>query len=183
MKLTQNEQTELLKILHTRFKKYPNRHKNIAWEKVAEKLENNSKKLWSLQKMEDTGGEPDLVEFNKKSDTFIFMDCSAESPKGRRSICYDRKGLESRKEHKPKNNAIDMAAEMGVSLLTETDYRKLQELGDFDTKTSSWIETPAAIRTLGGAIFGDFRFGTVFIYHNGAQSYYAGRGFRGKLKI
>ena len=183
MKLTQNEQTEFIKIIHTRFKKHPERHKNIAWEKVAEKLENNPKKMWSLQEMEDTGGEPDVVGYDTKTDEFIFMDCSSESPKGRRSICYDRKGLESRKEHKPKNTAVDMATDMGIELLTEADYRKLQELGDFDTKTSSWLATPANIRKLGGAIFGDFRFGTVFVYHNGTQSYYAGRAFRGKLNV
>ena len=174
---------ELIKILKARFEKNMNRHKNIDWEKVQEKLKKNPGKIWSLSEMERTGGEPDVVGFDNKKGEFIFYDCSAESPVGRRSVCYDREGLESRKEHKPKNNTVDMAADMGIELLTEEQYRELQKLGKFDTKTSSWLKTPIDIRKLGGAIFADFRFGKVFVYHNGAQSYYGGRGFRGWLKV
>ena len=159
-----------------------NRHKGVEWNNVQAKLEANNKQLWSLHEMERTGGEPDVVGFDKKSDKFIFFDCSPESPKGRRSLCYDRQALDSRKENKPENSAMGMAAAMGIELLTEEEYRDLQKLGNFDTKTSSWIATPSAIRKLGGAIFADFRFGNVFVYHNGAESYYAGRGFRGSLR-
>ena len=179
---------ELIKILKARFEKNMNRHKNIDWEKVEAKLKSNPGKIWSLNEMENTGGEPDVIipiaigNDNKKGE-FIFYDCSAESPVGRRSVCYDREGLESRKEHKPKNNAVDLAADMGIDLLTEEQYRELQKLGKFDMKTSSWLKTPDDIRKLGGAIFADFRFGKVFVYHNGAQSYYGGRGFRGWLKV
>lgn len=174
---------ELLSILKDRFEKNKQRHKGIEWAKVLAKLQTNAEKLWSLYEMERTGGEPDIVAEDKKKGEYIFYDCAAESPKGRRSICYDREGLESRKEFKPENNAIDMAAAMGIEMLTEEEYRYLQELGKFDTKTSSWLKTPAEIRKLGGALFADFRFGRVFIYHNGAPSYYAGRGFRGSLRI
>jgi len=178
---------ELLKKLKARFEKNMNRHKGIEWAKVQAKLEINSEKLWSLNEMERTGGEPDVVGHDKKTGEYIFYDCSAESPKGRRSICYDREGLDSRKEYKPENNAIDMAAAMGIELLTEDQYRELQSLqmagGNFDTKTSSWLKTPSEIRKLGGAIFADFRYGNVFVYHNGAQSYYGGRAFRGSLRV
>ena len=174
---------EMLSILKARFEGNPDRHKNLIWQKIQEKLEGNPKKLAVLQKMEETGGEPDVVDFDEKSGEYIFFDCAAESPKERRSLCYDRDALEKRKENKPKNNAIDAAAEIGIELLTEEDYRYLQTVGSFDTKTSSWLETPENIRKLGGAIFGDFRYGTVFIYHNGAESYYAARGFRGKMKV
>ena len=177
------QRKELLNTLKKRFEKNSNRHKGIEWANVQARLEANTEKLWSLDEMEITGGEPDVVDYDKKTDEFIFYDCSAESPAGRRSICYDREGLESRKEHRPANTAIDMAADMGIELLTEEQYRELQKLGKFDTKTSSWLKTPAAIRKLGGAIFADFRFGTVFVYHNGAQSYYGGRAFRGLLKV
>lgn len=177
------ERDELLQALKARFKKHMNRHKNLAWADVQKKLEASADKLWSLNEMEKTGGEPDVVGYDKKSGEIIFVDCAAESPKGRRSSCYDREGLESRKEHKPENNAIDMAAAMGVELLNEEQYRELQQLGNFDTKTSSWLQTPPQIRKLGGAIFGDYRYGTVFIYHNGAQSYYSSRGFRGRLVV
>lgn len=177
----QNE--EILSILKTRFEKNANRHKGLAWAKVQAGLEANATKLWSLNEMERTGGEPDVVDQNQQTGEIIFYDCSRESPSGRRSVCYDLIGLESRKEHKPKNNAIDMADAMGIELLTEENYRKLQQLGAFDLKTSSWLKTPSEIRKLGGAIFGDFRYDTVFIYHNGAQSYYASRGFRGLLKV
>jgi hypothetical protein len=177
------EREELLNTLKTRFEKNMNRHKGIEWIKVQEKLEANPGKLRSLQEMESTGGEPDVVGYDKKADEYIFFDCSAESPKGRRSVCYDREGLESRKEHRPENNAVDMAAAMGIDILTEEQYRELQKLGQFDAKTSSWIKTPAAIRKLGGAIFADFRYGTVFVYHNGAQSYYSVRAFRGSLRV
>ncbi len=159
------------------------RHKGIEWDNIQAKLEANTNKLWSLNEMERTGGEPDVVGYDKKTGEYLFYDCAAESPKGRRSIAYDLEGQESRKEYKPKNNAVDMADAMGVELLTETEYRTLQNLGNFDTKTSSWLKTPAEIRKIGGAIFGDFRYGNVFVYHNGAQSYYAARGFRGSLKI
>lgn len=182
-KLTSEQRKELFKILKARFEKNMKRHKGLEWTKVQAKLESNTNKLWSLNEMEITGGEPDVIGYDKKTDEYIFCDCSAESPKGRRSICYDRKALETRKEHKPKNNAIDMATIMGIELLTEEQYRELQQLGEFDTKTSSWIKTPAEIRKLGGAIFCDRRYDTVFLYHNGAESYYAARGFRGLLKI
>ena len=174
---------ELLSTLKARFAKNMNRHKGLEWTNVQAKLEANADKLWSLSEMERTGGEPDVVGHDKKSGEYIFYDCSAESPKDRRSACYDREALDSRKENKPKNNAIDMAAAMGVELLTEEQYRELQKLGEFDTKTSSWVKTPAAIRKLGGALFCDRRYDTVFVYHNGAESYYAARGFRGWLTV
>src|SRR3979490_3252564 len=181
--LSPEQREELLRALKGRFEKNMNRHKGLEWAKVQAKLESNTKKLWSLNEMERTGGEPDVVGHDKKTDEYIFYDCSAESPKGRRSLCYDRQALESRKEHKPENNAIDMAAAMGTELLTEEQYRELQKLGNFDTKTSSWITTPSEIRKLGGAIFCDRRFGHVFVYHNGAESYYAARAFRGSLRV
>jgi hypothetical protein len=181
--LSPKQRDELLKLVKIRFEKNMNRHKGIDWTKVQAKLQANPGKLWSLGEMERTGGEPDVIGFDKKSGEIIFCDCSAESPAGRRSICYDREGLESRKENRPKNSAVDMAAEMGIELLTEEQYRELQSLGKFDTKTSSWLNTPAAIRKLGGAIFADFRFDHIFVYHNGAQSYYAGRAFRGLLRV
>ena len=181
--LSAAQRQELLATLKTRFEKNMNRHKGVDWAKVKAKLEADTKKLWSLNEMERTGGEPDVVAHDKKTGEYIFYDCAAESPKGRRSICYDGKALESRKEHKPKNSAMDMAAAMGVELLTEKQYRELQELGDFDTKTSSWVQTPAAIRKLGGALFCDRRYDQVFVYHNGAESYYAGRAFRGSLRV
>lgn len=177
------QSNELLKILNARFEKNMNRHKGIDWTKIQIKLEADSEKLWSLNEMEISGGEPDVVGFDKKTGEYIFYDCSAESPKNRRSLCYDRNAWESRKEHKPKNNAMDMAKEMGIEILTEEQYRELQKLGNFDNKTSSWLNTPSDIRKLGGAIFGDYRFGRVFVYHNGAESYYAGRAFRGCLKV
>lgn len=183
IELTTKQEEELLKILNTRFEKNKTRHKEIDWIKVETKLKSNKEKLWSLNEMEKTGGEPDVVSFDKKNGEYIFYDCSAESPTGRRSLCYDRKALDSRKEHKPKNSVVDMATEMGIELLTEEHYRELQKLGNFDTKTSSWIVTPVEIRKLGGAIFADYRYGTVFIYHNGAESYYAARGFRGLLRV
>lgn len=160
-----------------------NRHKGVDWAKVQTKLETNTEKLWSLNEMETTGGEPDVVGHDKKTGEFVFFDCSAESPKGRRSVCYDREALEARKEHKPKDSAIDMATAMGIELLTEEQYRELQKLGTFDAKTSSWIVTPPDIRKLGGALFADFRYGHVFVYHNGAESYYAARGFRGSVRV
>jgi hypothetical protein len=174
---------ELLKTLKARFEKNMHRHKNIEWNKVEAKLKSGREKLWSLNEMERTGGEPDVVGYDKKTDEYIFYDCSAESPKERRSLCYDREALNARKEFKPKNSAMDMAAEMGIEILNEEEYRALQQLGEFDTKTSSWIKTPADIRKLGGAIFCDRRYNTVFTYHNGADSYYAARGFRGSLRI
>jgi len=174
---------ELLKTLKARFEKYKNRHKGIEWSKVQTKLEKNSVKLWSLNEMERTGGEPDVVGHDNRTGEYVFYDCSAQSPKGRTSLCYDRKALDSRKEFKPKNNALDMAAAMGFELLTEEEYRELQKLGEFDTKSSSWVKTPAEMRKLGGALFGDRRFGRVFFYHNGAESYYSGRGFRGSLRV
>ena len=177
------ERDALLDILKTRFEKNMNRHKGLAWDKVQAKLEANTKKLDALHEMEQTGGEPDVVGYDKKTGEYIFYDCSAETPKGRRSVCYDREGLESRKEHKPANNAIDMAAAMGIDLLTEEQYRELQQLGTIDIKTSSWLKVPPEIRKLGGAIFGDSRYGRVFVYHNGAQSYYSSRGFRGLLRV
>jgi hypothetical protein len=174
---------ELLKVLQTRFEKNKHRHKGLEWDKIQAKLEANPKKLWSLDEMELTGGEPDVVGYDKKTGEYIFYDCSAESPNGRRSLCYDGEALESRKEHKPKNSAIDMAVDMGIELLSEEEYRELQKLGTFDTKTSSWVKTPADIRKLGGALFCDRRYDTVFLYHNGAESYYAARGFRGSLRV
>ena len=177
------QREELLSALKARFEKNMNRHKGLEWAKVQAKLEANSEKLWVLDEMESTGGEPDVVGFDKKTGEYIFYDCSAESPKGRRSVCYDREALEARKEHKPENNAIDMAAAMGIELLTEEQYRELQKLGDFDTKTSNWVKTPSDIRKLGGAIFCDRRYEHVFVYHNGADSYYAARGFRGSLRV
>jgi hypothetical protein len=178
-----NEYEELIKTLKLRFEKNRDRHKDIQWEKVQERLELNKEKLRSLNEMEGSGGEPDVVGMDKNTGEFIFYDCSAESPKGRRSVCYDCEALESRKEFKPKNSALDMAAEMGIEILSEEQYRDLQKLGKFDTKTSSWVKTPVEIRKLGGAIFCDFRYNTVFVYHNGAESYYAARGFRGSLKV
>ncbi|HZQ21583.1 MAG TPA: DUF4256 domain-containing protein [Terriglobales bacterium] len=182
-KLSKKQCEELLRALKDRFEKNMNRHKGLAWASVQAKLEANPEKLRSLHEMERTGGEPDVVGHNENTGEYIFYDCSAESPKGRRSVCYDREALESRKEHKPADSALDMAAAMGVELLTEEQYRELQKLGSFDTKTSSWVKTPAAIRKLGGALFCDRRYDTVFLYHNGAESYYAARGFRGWLKI
>ncbi len=174
---------ELLRALKARFEKNMGRHKGLEWAKVQAKLEANTEKLWSLNEMERTGGEPDVVGHDKKTGEYIFYDCSEESPKDRRSVCYDREALESRKEHKPKNSAIDMADAMGIELLTEEQYRELQKLGEFDLKTSSWVQTPADIRKLGGALFCDRRYDTVFVYHNGAESYYAARAFRGALRI
>jgi len=182
-KLLPKQQEELLLTLKTRFEKNMNRHKGIKWDKVQAKLEANTSKLWSLGEMEKTGGEPDIVGYDKKTGEYIFYDCSAESPGGRRSLCYDRAALEARKEHKPKNSTIDMAETMGIKILTEEEYRTLQTFGKFDTKTSSWIETPSSIRKLGGALFCDYRYGSVFVYHNGAESYYAARGFRGVLRV
>lgn len=182
-KLTSEETTTLLSTLKTRFEKNNNRHVGLDWAKIQSKLEANPTKLWSLNEMENTGGEPDVVAYDKKTDEYTFFDCSAETPKGRRSICYDHEALEKRKEHKPANSAINMAKDMGIELLTEAQYRELQKLGNFDSKTSSWVQTPADIRKLGGATFCDFRYNTVFLYHNGADSYYAVRGFRGALKI
>lgn len=182
-KLSPQQNEELLGILKTRFENHMQRHKGIAWADVGAKLEANAKKLWTLNEMEFTGGEPDVVGFDAKTGEYIFYDCSAESPKGRRSICYDRAAWEARKEHKPDNTALDMAAEIGVEILDEEQYRELQKLGSFDLKTSSWIKTPDNIRKLGGAIFCDRRYNTVFTYHNGAESYYAARGFRGALRV
>lgn len=173
----------LLNAPKARFEKNMNRHKGIEWVSVQIKLETNDEKLWSLYEMERTGGEPDVVGYDKKTGEYIFYDCSAESPKGRRSFCYDREALEARKEFKPENSAVAMAAAMGIELLSEEEYRELQKLGNFDTKTSSWVKTPADIRKLGGAVFCDRRYGTVFVYHNGAESYYAARGFRGSLRV
>ena len=181
--LSPEQHEELLSALKARFEKNMNRHQGLEWAKVQAQLEANTEKLWSLNEMERTGGEPDVVGHYKTTGEYIFFDCSAESPMGRRSLCYDREALESRKKHKPENNAIDMAAAMGIELLTEEQYRKLQKPGNFDTKTSSWVKTPADIRKLGGAIFADFRYGNVFVYHNGAESYYAARGFRGSLRV
>jgi hypothetical protein len=183
MKLSTEQQAELLSILKTRFEKNINRHTGVEWAKVHAKLEAEAEKLWSLNEMEITGGEPDVVAYDKNTGEYIFYDCVAESPKGRRSVCYDHEALEARKEHKPGNSAVEMARDMGVELLNEEQYRELQKLGKFDTKTSSWIKTPADIRKLGGAIFADYRYGTIFIYHNGAESYYAARGFRAVLKV
>ena len=181
--LSPEQREELLRALKARFEKNMNRHKGLEWAKVQAKLEANTEKLWSLNEMERTGGEPDVVGHDKKTGEYIFYDCSAESPKGRRSVCYDREGQESRKEHKPENNAIDMAAAMGIELLTEEQYRELQKLGNFDTKTSSWVKTPSDIRKLGGAIFADRRYGKVFVYHNSAPTFYGVRGFRGSLRV
>lgn len=181
--LLSEQREELLVALKTRFEKNMNRHKNLEWSEVAAKLEADAEKLWSLGEMERTGGEPDVVGFDEQTGEYIFYDCSAESPKNRRSVCYDRAALESRKEHKPENNAVDMAAEMGVELLTEAEYRKLQKLGNFDQKMSSWVKTPADIRNLGGALYCDRRYNTVFVYHNGAESYYGARAFRGSLRV
>lgn len=177
------EREALLKTLKARFEKNMNRHKGMEWAAIELKLETNTGKLWSLNEMETTGGEPDVVGFDKKTGEHIFYDCSPESPKDRRSLCYDRAAWDSRKENKPKNNAMDMAAAMGIEMLTEAEYQQLQQLGNFDNKTSSWLVTPLEIRKLGGAIFGDYRFGRVFVYHNGAESYYAGRAFRGSLRV
>jgi len=182
-KLSSDQRKELLKTLKARFEKNMNRHKGLEWVKVQAKLEANAEKLYSLNEMEITGGEPDVVGHDKKTGEYIFNDCSAESPKERRSICYDHEALEKRKEHKPEDSAINMAADMGIELLTEEQYRELQHLGNFDLKTSSWIKTPANIRKLGGALFCDRRYDTVFLYHNGAESYYAARGFRGALRV
>lgn len=182
-KLSPEQTNELFKTLKARFEKNSNRHKGIEWAKVQARLEANTGKLWSLHEMEITGGEPDVVGYDKKTGEYIFYDCSAESPKDRRSLCYDPEALASRKEHKPEDSAMQMAADMGIELLTEDQYRKLQELGNFDTKTSSWIKTPAPVRKLGGALFCDRRYDHVFVYHNGAESYYAARGFRGSLNV
>ncbi|WP_160725151.1 DUF4256 domain-containing protein [Bacillus sp. USDA818B3_A] len=182
-KLSPEQQEGLLNILKARFEKNMNRHSGIEWAKVQAKLEANPEKLWSLHEMEETGGEPDVVGHDRNTDEYVYYDCSAESPKGRRSVCYDREALESRKQHKPQNSAIEMAADMGIEILTEEQYRELQQLGSFDMKTSSWVRTPDNIRKLGGAIFCDRRYDTVFVYHNGAESYYAARGFRGSLRV
>lgn len=182
-KLSSDQQEELLKVLKARFEQNKKRHKDLDWDDVQARLEAHPAKLWSLDEMERTGGEPDVVGHDKKTGEYIFYDCSAESPKGRRSICYDHEALEKRKEHKPENSAMEMASDMGIALLTEEQYRELQQLGNFDTKTSSWIITPPGIRKLGGALFCDRRYDTVFVYHNGADSYYAARGFRGALRI
>jgi hypothetical protein len=181
--LAAEQQTELLGILKYRFEKNRNRHANLKWEKVEAKLLLDASKLWALNGMELSGGEPDVIDYDKNTDTYIFCDCSTESPKGRRSLCYDREALDARKEHKPNNSVADVANEMGIEILTEEQYRNLQKIGSFDNKTSSWVKTPEDIRELGGAIFCDFRYGKVFTYHNGAESYYAARGFRGLLKV
>lgn len=182
-KLTNAQQMDLIETLKTRFEKNKDRHKGVEWAKLQARLEASPDKLWSLQEMERTGGEPDVVGFDKKTGEYIFYDCSAESPKGRRSICYDHEALEKRKEHKPADSALNMAEEMGIKILNEEQYKELQKLGKFDSKTSSWIDTPSDIRKLGGALFSDFRYNTVFVYHNGADSYYAARGFRGSLRV
>lgn len=182
-KLSSEQQEELIKTLKTRFEKNPTRHENIKWEDIQKKLEFNPEKLWSLHEMEKTEGEPDVVAYDKNTEEYLFFDCSAESPKGRRSLCYDRKALDSRKENKPANSAIDLANEIGIEILDEEQYRHLQTLGNFDLKTSSWVKTPDEIRKLGGAVFCDKRYNTIFLYHNGAESYYAARGFRGVLKV
>lgn len=182
-KLLPEQRIEILTELKTRFQENMDRHKGLKWADVEKRLKGDEAKLWSLSEMERSGGEPDVIRFDKKSGDFIFYDCSPESPKGRRSLCYDRAAWESRKEHKPKGDAITLAAAMGIQILSEKEYRALQQLGTFDTKTSSWLETPSGVRKLGGAIFGDWRYGQVFIYHNGAESYYAARGFRGSLRV
>lgn len=181
--LPKEQRDEMISILKSRFETYKNRHEGLQWNKIQEKLESNHEKLWPLNEMEVTGGEPDVVGYDEKSDQYIFYDCSAETPKGRRSLCYDSVALEERKEFKPESSAVAMASDMGIELMTEEQYREMQKLGKFDTKTSSWLMTPSEIRELGGAIFGDRRYNHVFIYHNGAQSYYSGRGFRGSLKV
>jgi hypothetical protein len=181
--LAPKQADDFIQFLQKRFEQFSNRHKGIEWKAVQSKLEANPTKLWSLHQMEQTGGEPDLVGFDSKTKMYLFMDCSEQSPSGRRSLCYDKAALNSRKEHKPKNNVLDVAAAMGIELLTESDYRYLQQFGSFDTKTSSWLQTPATIRKLGGAVFGDLRYETIFIYHNGAESYYAARGFRGLVRV
>jgi hypothetical protein len=181
LSVTQRE--ELIGILKTRFEKNMHRHEGLEWQRIQEKLEASPEKLWSLDEMEVTGGEPDVIGYDQKTDEYLFYDCALESPKGRRSLCYDREALDARKEHKPANSVADSAAEMGVELLDEAQYRELQQFGKFDTKTSSWLKTPADIRKLGGAIFGDYRYGKIFIYHNGAESYYAARGFRAALRV
>ncbi len=183
MELPADQREALLGLLEIRFEKNMTRHHGIKWAKVRAKLEAHPAKLWSLSQMEDTGGEPDVVGYDKKADAYLFYDCSAESPAGRRSFCYDQPALEARKQHKPKNSAVNMAEAMGVELLTEADYRALQKLGEFDLKTSSWIKTPEAIRNLGGSVFADRRYDTVFVYHNGAESYYGARGFRSVLRV
>jgi hypothetical protein len=182
-KLSQEESRELLEALKARFEKNPNRHEGVAWVKVQTKLEARPEKLWSLHEMERTGGEPDVIGQDPKGAETLFCDCSAESPEGRRSLCYDPEALKSRKEHKPKDSAVGLADVMGIELMTEEEYRKLQALGEFDTKTSSWVKTPSDVRSLGGALFCDRRYGKVFLYHNGAESYYAARGFRGSLRV
>ncbi|HTW57690.1 MAG TPA: DUF4256 domain-containing protein [Terriglobales bacterium] len=181
--LSKQQREELLKTLKARFEKNMNRHKGLEWAQVQAKLEENAEKLWSLGEMERTGGEPDVIGHDAKTGEYIFYDCASESPKGRRSLCYDREALDGRRENKPKDNALDVAAAMGIELLTEQQYRELQNRGSFDTKTSSWVKTPSAIRKLGGALFCDRRYDTVFVYHNGAESYYAGRAFRGSLRV
>jgi hypothetical protein len=181
--LSPEQREELFRALKTRFEKNMDRHKGIEWAKVQTKLEANTEKLWSLNEMEKTGGEPDVIGYDQETGEYIFYDTSAESPKGRRSVCYDREALDSRKENKPENSAMEMAADMGIELFAEEQFRELQKFGKFDTKTSSWIKTPPEIRKLGGALFADFRYGNVFIYHNGADSYYAARGFRGSLRV
>jgi len=181
--ISAKQRDELLTTLQARFERHMDRHQGLAWVKVRARLEANPEKLWALHEMERTGGEPDVIGHDRKTGEYRFVDCAAESPKGRRSVCYDHEALESRKEHKPADSAMGMAAALGIALLTEAEYRELQTLGRFDTTTSSWLATPPAIRKLGGAIFGDFRYGTVFVYHNGAQSYYAARGFRGLLRV
>ncbi len=183
VELTAERRGELLRVLRARFEKHGNRHEGIAWDQVQAKLQRNARTLWSLAEMERTGGEPDVVGQDKKTGEYIFYDCSAESPKGRRSVCYDEEALESRKENKPADSAMGMATAMGIEILTEEQYRELQRLGEFDKKTSSWLKTPAEIRRLGGAVFGDRRYDTVFVYHNGAESYYAARGFRGWVRV
>ena len=181
--LATKQRDELLKTLQTRFEKNMKRHKGLDWNKIEAKLKSHPEKLWSLYQMEETKGEPDVIGYDKKAKEYTFCDCAAESPAGRRSFCYDHAALNARKEHKPKNSVIGMAADFGIELLSEEEYRDFQKLGNFDTKTSSWLKTPAEIRKLGGAIFGDFRFGRVFVYHNGAESYYAGRAFRGSIRV
>ena len=183
MKLSPEQQQEFIGLLKTRFEKNKNRHAGVEWAKVQAKLETNAEKLWSLNEMEITGGEPDVVAYDENTGEYVFYDCVAESPKGRRSVCYDHEALEARKEYKPANSAVEMARDMGIELLNEEQYRELHKFGKFDSKTSSWIKTPADIRKLGGAIFADYRYGTIFIYHNGAESYYAARGFRGALRL